>query len=63
MGAFVGLASAKVGAVAIPGVGAVPGWVAGMLAGFLSGTVMCTIAHYPIKEELDKLLARNSGEN
>lgn len=56
MGVATGLATAGAGSVAIPGVGAIPGWVAGFLAGAASGTVMCTIAKAPLKPMVDSII-------
>ena len=38
----VGMAGA--GSVLVPGIGAVPGWLAGFAGGFVGGTLMCTVA-------------------
>ena len=55
-GASAGVALAGVGSVTIPGVGAVPGYVAGFLAGLVGGTAVCTIQRASIKRELDQML-------
>lgn len=59
MGVATGLATAGAGSVAIPGVGAVPGWVAGFLAGAVSGTTMCTIAKAPLKPMIDSIIPKD----
>lgn len=56
MASAVGVVGAKAGSVTVPGVGAVPGWVAGVLAGLITGTGMCLSVQYGLKEELQKLL-------
>lgn len=56
LGAAAGLMSAGAGAVAVPGVGAVPAWILGFLAGAATGTVTCTVVHGSLKRELDKIV-------
>jgi hypothetical protein len=56
MGAGLAVATASAGAVTIPGIGAVPGAVAGFLAGLASGTMMCTAANVAYRDELRKLV-------
>ena len=44
-GGGVALATATAGAVAVPGVGEVPGYVIGFLAGMVGGTLMLSLIH------------------
>jgi hypothetical protein len=47
---------AGMGTVTVPGVGAVPGGVAGFLAGLIAGTTTCTAANLKYRRELRSLL-------
>lgn len=47
---------AKMGTVAVPGVGTMSGAAAGFLAGLLSGTAMCTAANVAYRDELRRLV-------
>ena len=61
LGGFAGVAIAGAGAVVVPGLGAVPGWLAGFAAGFASGTLMCTMAHRgAVIEALKQTLSQNA---
>lgn len=59
MGTGIGYMTAGAGSVTIPGIGAIPGWVAGFLAGAISGTVMCTIAKAPLKPLVDSIIPKD----
>jgi hypothetical protein len=63
MGGATAVAMASVGSVAIPGVGAVPGWLLGFLVGAASGTTMCVIMNYGVRDEIVQLIrdARHGG--
>lgn len=56
-----GLLAMNAGTVIIPGIGAVPGYVAGALAGLFAGTLSCTMLNASAKEQL-KALANISVE-
>lgn len=55
-GLTAGTMMAGAGSVTIPGVGAVPGYVAGFLAGMVGGTAICTLQRASMKPGLDQLL-------
>ncbi|MGV7207200.1 hypothetical protein ACLB1G_05030 [Oxalobacteraceae bacterium A2-2] len=55
-GAGVGLVTMNVGGVTIPGIGVVPGAIAGFLAGMVGGTAACTMANLSYRNELRRLL-------
>lgn len=46
----------KVTTVTVPGVGTIPGAVAGFLAGLASGTAMCVSSNVAFRNELRKFL-------
>jgi|GEM_PF-2241780 len=50
------LAGAAMGSVTVPGVGAVPGVVAGALAGFFSGTTQCVMTNSMFRAQLRLLI-------
>lgn len=63
LGAVGGVGMASAGSVAVPGVGAVPGWLVGFAAGFASGTLMCTMAQRGVViEALKRLLSTNEHD-
>jgi hypothetical protein len=47
---------AGVGMVAVPGVGSIPGALAGFLAGMVKGTAVCTMGLSAVKPQIDQLL-------
>lgn len=61
-GGGIAVATAGVGAVMVPGVGSVPGWLVGFASGFAGGTLVCTIAHRGIVVEGLKRLMSEGGE-
>lgn len=61
MGGGVGLMTSGAGAVMVPGVGAVPGWLLGFIAGAISGTGMCVMMNYGMREEIVKLVREARG--
>lgn len=58
MGAGVGYASAGAGAVVVPGVGAVPGYLVGFLAGMATGTAACVAVNLKFRDELKGLVVQ-----
>jgi hypothetical protein len=56
MGGGLAVAAAGAGAVVIPGVGAIPGYLAGFLAGLAGGSMACTAANLRYRNELRQLL-------
>jgi hypothetical protein len=51
------MAGAAMGSISIPGVGAVPGVVAGALAGFVGGTTQCVTTNSLFKTQLRLLIS------
>lgn len=60
MAGFGFVAGSGMGAVTIPGIGAVPGAVAGALAGLASGTVSCVMLNAATRDQL-RSLAREAS--
>jgi hypothetical protein len=68
MGGFAAVGTATAGAITVPGIGSVPGWLVGFAAGWVSGTAMCTMAHRGIvieglKQILSDARHTNVGDN
>lgn len=61
LGVAVGVASAGAGTVTLPGIGTISGALAGFLAGATSGTAICIMANYGVREELSNLVREARG--
>lgn len=61
LGGGAAVVTAGAGTIIVPGLGAVPGWLAGFAAGWASGTLACTMANRGIVIEALKQTLSDAG--